>query len=37
MGDVARGEYLAFAKYVTLFRSLPEFNNKEKSPKQQKL
>jgi len=37
MGDVARGEYLAFAKFVTLFGSLPEFNDKEKSPKQQKL
>src|SRR6266540_5853136 len=33
MGDVVRGEYLAWAKYVTLFGSLPEFNDKEKSPK----
>src|SRR5262249_10053898 len=37
MGEVVRGEYLAFAKYVTLFGSLREFNDKEKSPKQQKL
>ena len=35
MGDVVRREYVAFAKYVTLFGSLPEFNDKEKSPKQQ--
>lgn len=37
MGDVVRAEYFAFAKYVTLFRRLPEFNDKKKSPKQQKL
>ncbi|MCC6948459.1 MAG: hypothetical protein IT539_11885 [Bradyrhizobiaceae bacterium] len=37
MGDVVRAEYLAFAKYTTLFGQLPEFNDKEKSPKQQKL
>jgi hypothetical protein len=35
MGVVVRSEYLAFAKYVRLFGSLPEFNDKEKSPKQQ--
>ena len=32
MGDVVRAEYLAFAKYASLFRRLPEFNDKEKSP-----
>ena len=37
MGDVVRAEYLAFAKYVSLHRRLPEFNDKERSPKQQKL
>jgi hypothetical protein len=37
MGDVVRAEYLAFAKYASLFRRLPEFNDKEKTPKQQKL
>jgi hypothetical protein len=37
MGDVVRAEYIAFAKYATLFRRLPEFNDKENSPKQQKL
>jgi hypothetical protein len=37
MGDVVRAEYLALATYATLFRRLPEFNDKEKSPKQQKL
>jgi hypothetical protein len=37
MGDAVRGEYLAFAKYVTLFGALPEFNDKKKSPKQQKV
>jgi len=37
MGDVVRAEYLAFAKYASLFHRLPEFNDKEKSPKQQKL
>jgi hypothetical protein len=37
MGDVVRAEYLAFAKYATLFHRLPEFNDKERSPKQQKL
>lgn len=37
MGDVVRAEYLAFAKYVALYGRLPEFNDKEKSPKQQKL
>lgn len=37
MGDVVRAEYLAFAKYAALYRRLPEFNDKEKSPKQQKL
>ena len=37
MGDVVRAEYLAFAKYASLFRRLPEFNDKEKSPKRQKL
>ena len=35
MGSVVRSEYLAFAKYATLFGSLPEFNDKQKSPKQQ--
>jgi hypothetical protein len=33
MGDVVRAEYLAFAKYVEHFGSLPEFNDKKKSPK----
>lgn len=37
MGEVVRSEYLAFAKYVKLFGALPEFNDKERSPKQQKL
>jgi hypothetical protein len=37
MGDVVRAEYLAFAKYATLYLRLPEFNDKERSPKQQKL
>ncbi|MCP1848394.1 MULTISPECIES: hypothetical protein [unclassified Bradyrhizobium] len=37
MGDVVRAEYLAFAKYASLYRRLPEFNDKEKSPKQQQL
>lgn len=37
MGDVVRSEYLAFAKYVAIFHRLPEFNDKERSPKQQKL
>ena len=36
MGEAVRAEYLAFAKYAGLFRRLPEFNDKEKSPKQQK-
>src|ERR1700738_1186750 len=34
---VTCAEYLVFAKYAALFRRLPEFNDKEKSPKQQKL
>jgi hypothetical protein len=37
MGEVVRAEYFAFAKYVTLHGRLPEFNDKEKSPKQQEL
>jgi hypothetical protein len=37
MGDVLRAEYLALAEYATRFRQLPEFNDKERSPKQQKL
>jgi hypothetical protein len=37
MGDVVRAEYLAFAKYASLFDELPKFNNKKQSPKQQKL
>jgi hypothetical protein len=37
MGDVVRAEYRAFAKYATKFGRLPQFNDKEKSPKQQKL
>jgi len=37
MGDVVRAEYIAFAKYVTIFDQLPEFNDKNKSPKQQEL
>jgi hypothetical protein len=37
MGDVVRAESLALAKYATLFRRLPEFNDKERSPKQPKL
>ncbi|MDN4982209.1 hypothetical protein QY049_03085 [Bradyrhizobium sp. WYCCWR 13022] len=37
MGDVVRAEYLAFAKYAALFGRLPEFNDKEKSPKRQML
>lgn len=37
MGDVVRAEYLAFAKYVTLFGGLPEFNDKERSPKKPKI
>jgi hypothetical protein len=37
MGDVVRAEYLDLAKYASLFRRLPEFNDKKKSPKQQKL
>jgi len=34
MGDAVRSEYLAFAKYAAFFGGLPEFNDKEKSPKQ---
>jgi hypothetical protein len=37
MGDVVRAEYLAFAKYVTHFRRLPQFNDKERSPKRPRL
>jgi hypothetical protein len=37
MGDIVRAEYLAFAKYASLYDRLPEFNDKERSPKQQKL
>ena len=37
MGDVVRAEYLAFAEYAKRFGRLPEFNDKEKSPKQPKL
>lgn len=37
MGDVVRAEYLAFAKYVSLYDRLPEFNDKERSPKEPKL
>ena len=33
MGDVARQEYRCFADYVERFCSLPEFNDKEISPK----
>ena len=36
MGEVVRAEYLAWAKYATLFHRLPEFNDKKKSPKEQK-
>lgn len=37
MGEVVRAEYVAFAKYVTLFGRLPKFNDKENSPKQTRL
>lgn len=37
MGDVVRAEYLAFATYAARFHRLPEFNDKERSPKGQKL
>ena len=37
MGEVVRAEYSAFAKFVTLFGRLPEFNDKKRSLKQQKL
>ncbi len=33
MGDVAKFEYECFAKYVENFGCLPEFNNKNASPK----
>lgn len=33
MGDIVRAEYLAFARYATLFGRLPEFNDKKRSPK----
>jgi len=33
MGDVARFEYLCFAEFVEKFGRLPEFNDKERSPK----
>lgn len=33
MGDVAKFEYVCFAKYVEIFKRLPEFNDKELSPK----
>lgn len=37
IGDVLRAEYLALAKYFTLFQRLPEFNDPERSPKEIKL
>ena len=33
MGDVARYEYVCLARYMRLFRRLPEFNDKARSPK----
>jgi hypothetical protein len=33
MGEVAKLEYTSFAEYVRRFNELPEFNDKEKSPK----
>ncbi len=33
MGEVAKFEYVCFAKYVHKFKRLPEFNDKERSPK----
>ena len=32
-GEVARAEYLAFAKYAELYGALPKYNDKQKSPK----
>ena len=33
MGEVAKHEYECFARFVELFGSLPEFNDKKRSPK----
>jgi hypothetical protein len=33
MGEVARQEYECFAGYVESFDMLPEFNDKQRSPK----
>jgi hypothetical protein len=36
MGEVAKEEYVWFAKYVKKFKKLPRFNDKKKSPKKAK-
>jgi hypothetical protein len=33
MGDVAKFEYDCLANYFEKFKELPEFNDKQKSPK----
>ena len=33
MGDIAKQEYECLARYVQMFRRLPEFNDKKRSPK----
>ena len=33
MGEVAKFEYVCFARFTELFGQLPEFNNKKESPK----
>lgn len=33
MGEVTKFEYDCFSRFVELFETLPEFNNKKKSPK----
>lgn len=33
MGNVAKAEYECFAEYVTIWGSLPKYNNKQEAPK----
>lgn len=33
MGDVAKAEYVAFARYLKEFQTLPKYNDKKASPK----
>lgn len=36
MGDIAKAEYECFARYASIFGSLPKYNDKKKSPKAKK-